>query len=174
MMDAAIEAKMMPRICRVLALLLCMAAFCGSLCAQADKTITLRMLDAKTGKLIGTSYFLIRINHEETVHADWVMQNESGTGKLTLPGNAQVLAIQATYDSATQYYVNCDSDIGEGKPSDRWYAVHEILTSGIVAANRCVRGKDAVKITPAPAPGVFVFFVRPRGWREEVKDFSSQ
>ncbi len=164
----------MPRTYRVLALLLCMAASCAVLWAQTNKPITVRMLDARTGKLIETSYFLIRINHEETVHANWVVQNENGTGKLTLPGNAQVLAIQATYDSATQYYVNCDSDIGEGKPSDRWYAVHEILTSGIVAANRCVRAKDAVKITPAPAPGVFVFFVRPRGWREEAKDFSSQ
>ena len=73
----------MPRIYRVLALLLCMAASCGCLCAQADQTITLRMLDARTGKLIETSYFLVRINHEETVHANWVLQNQNGTGKLT-------------------------------------------------------------------------------------------
>ncbi|MGA3371142.1 MAG: hypothetical protein ABSC48_05210 [Terracidiphilus sp.] len=164
---------MMPRTYRVLALLLCMAASCGFLCAQTN-TITLRMLDARTGKLIETSYFLVRINHEETVHANWVLQNPNGSGKLTLPRNAEVLSIQATYDSATQYYVNCDAEIGEGKPSDRWYAVHEILTSGIVAANRCARAKDAAKFTPAPAPGVFVFFVRTRNWREQAKDFRSQ
>ena len=74
---------------RVLLLLLCMAAFCascGSLLAQTQKTITLRMMDGKTGKLIATSDFLVRIDHQQTVHANWVTMNEDGTGKLTLPG----------------------------------------------------------------------------------------
>jgi hypothetical protein len=49
-----------------------MAAFCGVLCAQTGKTITLRMMDGKTGRLIATSDFLARIDHQQTVHANWV------------------------------------------------------------------------------------------------------
>lgn len=158
----------------MLALLVLAVALHGSMPAQTAKTITVRMLDARTGKLIETSNFLVRIDHQPTVHADWVVQNENGTGKLTVPASAVVLTMQATYDSATQIYVGCDSDIGEGKPSDRWYPVHEILTTGIVAANRCVKFKEAVKFTPAPTPGVLVFFVRKRNWREEAEDFSSR
>ena len=58
---------------------------CGCLFAQSEKTITIRMLDGKTGKPIEASGFLVRVDHEQTVHADWVVQNEDGTGKLTLP-----------------------------------------------------------------------------------------
>jgi len=52
-----------------------MAAFCGVLCAQTGKTITLRMMDGKTGRLIATSDFLARIDHQQTVHANWVTMN---------------------------------------------------------------------------------------------------
>ena len=69
---------------RSLALLACMAAFCGCMTAQS-RTVTVRMMDAKSGKLIETSSFLVRINHDTTAHANWVVQNEDGSGKLTLP-----------------------------------------------------------------------------------------
>ena len=71
--------------------LLCLAALLGSARAQPDKTITLRMLDSKTGLLIATSNFLVRVNHLEEVHADWVKQSEDGTGSLTLPANTEVV-----------------------------------------------------------------------------------
>ena len=95
---------------RVLLLLMCLAALCGSGYAQTEKTITIRMLDSKTGLLIATSNFLVRVNHEETVHGDWVKQNEDGTGKLTLPGDADVVSLRATYESAMYTYSNCDAD----------------------------------------------------------------
>jgi hypothetical protein len=112
-----------------------MAAFCGCLCAQTQKTVTVRMLDGKTGKLIETSNFLVRIDHEQTDHANLVVQNEDGTGKLTVPGAAAVFSIHATYDSAMYIYINCDSATGKENPSDHWYKVSEILTSGVVAPN---------------------------------------
>jgi hypothetical protein len=154
-----------------------MAAFCGfpgSLLAQTGKTITLRMLEAKTGRLIATSHFLVRLDHEKTVHADWVVQNEDGTGKLTVPRGASVLSIQATYDSAMRIFVNCDSDIGEAEPSVRWYAFSEILTTGIVAANRCGTPKAVARLRIVPRPGEFVFFVRKQNVWEEAREFSSQ
>jgi hypothetical protein len=137
-----------------------MAVFCGFLGAQTEKTITIRMLNGKTGKLIATSHYLVRVDHEQTVHADWVGQNEDGTGKLSVPGEVSVLSIHATYDSAMYIYINCDSATGKGKTSENWYGVSEILTSGVVASNGCRSPKEAAKIRPAAKPGEFVFFVR--------------
>ena len=127
-------------------LLLCLAALCGPARAQTDKTITIRMLDSKTGLLISTSNFLVRINHLEQVHGNWVKQNEDGTGRLTLPADAEVVSIRATYDSATLTYVNCDADKDRGSADhaaspDHWYPVADILTSGVVAPNGCVGKK---------------------------------
>ena len=79
---------MVRRTLGMLTLLLCAAALCGSLSAQTEKTITIRMLDSRTGHLIATSDFLVRINHEETVHPNWVRQNEDGTGNILTSGVA--------------------------------------------------------------------------------------
>lgn len=156
-------------------LLLCMAAFCGTLRAQTEKTITLRMLDSKTEKLIPTSHFLVRINHDKTIHADWVELNENGTGKLTLPNNATLLSVQATYDSAMEIFFNCDSAAGDASLTGHWYAVSEILTSGIAVPNSCAKPKDAAKPKPVAKPGEFIFFVRKQSQRERMQeDFSPQ
>jgi|SRR5271166_6481090 len=148
-----------------LQLLLCMAAFCGALCAQTGKTITLRMVDGKTGRLIATADFLVRIDHQPTVHANWVTMNEDGTGKLPLPSDASLLSIHAAYDNSTALFVNCDSnkdykESNQGFVSDRWYSVSDILTKGIVGSNECIGKKVPEKLQLFAKPGEFVFFVR--------------
>jgi hypothetical protein len=165
----------MARQTRALQLLLCMAAFCGALCAQTGKTITLRMIDGKSGRLIATTNFLVRIDHLETVHANWVTMNEDGTGKLALPGDASLLSIHASYDNAISTYVNCDSNKDskastQGYVSDRWYSVSDILTKGIVAPNDCIGKKVPEKLQLFAKPGEFVFFVRQMTKREEYQD----
>ena len=167
---------------RAFTLLVCMAAFCGLLCAQTGKTITVRMLNGKTGRLIETSTFLVRVDHEPTVHADWVTPNEDGTGKLTLPRIASLLSIRGTYDSSMTIYVNCDSASEKTNPIDRWYAIAEILSVGVAAPNSCVKPAEDAKFkplaklkpvaipTPAAKPGEFVFFVRKQNWREQMRE----
>ncbi|MGA2887355.1 MAG: hypothetical protein ABSE51_04835 [Terracidiphilus sp.] len=153
---------------RILTLLSLMAALCGALSAQT-KTITIRMLDGRTGKLIATSGFLVRIDHQQTVHANWTTQNEDGTNKLTLPESASAFSIQGTYESSTELYVNCDSlTIKGAEPIDRWYTIPEILTSGVVAPNGCGKLKETAKLRPAPKPGEFIFFVRKTSWKEQM------
>jgi hypothetical protein len=159
---------------RLLFLLLGMAICCGPLLAQAvvaratdDGKIIVRMLDAKTGHLIPTSDFLIRVDHEDemSAHANWVTQNEDGTGALTLPANAIIVSIQGKYNSSTEIYVNCDSVEKNTQPFIHWYKVAEILKTGIIAPNNCSKLKDIAK------PGEFVFFVRKLNFREQYKDF---
>jgi hypothetical protein len=152
-----------------------MATLCGSFCAQAQKTVVIRMLDSKTGKLIESSHFLVRINHEQAIHANWVVQNEDGTGKLTLPDGASVFSIQGTYDSAELIYINCDSATGKADPAGHWYSVPEILSTGIATPNGCVKPKEAAKLKHAAKPGEFVFFVRKQSvWQQLQDDYSSR
>ena len=164
------------RIARPLFLfLLCVAALCGQVCAQTPNTITVRMLDSRTGRLIATSNYLVRINHLQESHGDWVKQNEDGTGNLPLPASAEVITVHATYDSATHVYANCDSDKDHGSADhaafpDRWYPIALILSSGIVAPNECVGKKVPERLQVVAKPGEFVFFVRPLSAREMFRD----
>jgi hypothetical protein len=152
--------------CRAASYLLCIAAFCASLHSQTENTITVRLVDAKTGHSLEPSNFLIRIDHQQAVHADWVRQNEDQSGVLKLPREASLVSIQATYDSAMQVYVNCDSAGDKPSPVDRWYKVSDILASGIVAPNACSKLKEVAN------PGEFVFFVRKSSWKEQLRDIS--
>lgn len=157
---------MVRRTLGILTLLLSMAALCGSLPAQTGKTITVRVLDSRTGELIATPDYLVRINHEETVHANWVTKNEDGSGKLMVPENATVVAVQARFDMGMSIFLNCDAAKDGQNPVARWYTVSDILTAGVAAPNGC--GKR----TAVAKPGEFVFFVRKQSWREKMKESS--
>jgi hypothetical protein len=160
---------------RVFVIAVCLAAFCLTICAQTEKTITVRMLDNRTGLLIASSNYLVRINHQQEDHGDWIVKNEDGSGNLTLPANAELVSIHATYEAATLIYVNCDADKDRGSaehaPSqDRWYPVATILSSGVVAPNNCVGKKVPEKLQVIAKPGEFVFFVRPLSSREKLQE----
>jgi hypothetical protein len=147
-----------------------MAALCGSLCAQTKMTVTIRILDGKTGKPVPATGFLVRIDHQKTVHADWVAQNEDGAGKLTLPQGASLLSIHGTYDDSMLTYVNCDSAAEKANPIDRWYAISEIVASGIVTPDGCVKPGMAPKLKPVAKPGEFVLLVRRMTTREQWRE----
>jgi hypothetical protein len=147
-----------------------MAALGGKLFAQTEKTITVRMLDGKTGEIIAPSDFLVQVNHEQTVHADWVLQNEDGSGKLTVPEHTSVVLIHASYDDSMQIYANCDAGKNQGPSPDRWYRVSEILASGVVAPDGCGAKKALKKLHVIAKPGEFVFFVRKLSTREQLRN----
>jgi hypothetical protein len=159
----------------VIFVFLVLVAFSASLPAQANKTITVRMVDGKTGLLIATSSFLVRVNHQETVHGDWIRQNDDGTGKLTVPADAEELSIHATYEAAMLTYVNCDADKDHRSSEhaaaiDRWYSVEKILSSGVVTPNNCAGKKIPERLQVVANPGEFVFFVRPMNSMEKMRE----
>lgn len=160
---------------RALLLILCIGAICATLSAQSQKTITIRMLDSKSGKLIATSDFLVRINHDQTVHGDWVQKNEEGVGVMKLPPDATEILVHATYDGAMSVYDNCDAvkDLGTAEHAaalDHWYPVSDILSKGVVAPNGCVGKKVPDKLQVFAKPGEFVFFVRHKTPYEQLKE----
>jgi hypothetical protein len=147
----------------VAALVVC----CGSLPAQTPISITIRVLDPHTGKALVTSSVLIRIDHQKTVHANWVALNEDLTGKATLPANVTLLAAQGTYDNTMELYINCDSVKDNPPAGPHWYKLSDILATGVVAPNGCSN-----RTAPAK-PGEFVIFARRKNWHDSIEqDFT--
>jgi len=144
--------------------------------AQAGKTITIRMLDSKTGNLIATSDFIVQVDHQQDQHAGWVRENENGAGEMTVPADAKVILIHGTYEGGMSFYVNCDADQDRGSAErdeklHHWYVISEILESGVVAPDGCGSAKQATKVKATAKPGEFVFFVRKKNWHEEDADY---
>jgi len=140
--------------------LLSAAVLCASLHAQTENTIHIRLLDGKTGLPVKASNYLVRIDHHDTAHNEWVHINDDGTVIVTLPPDAREIAVKATYDMSTETYINCEVAKESDKQRDIWYPIAQILKSGVVAPNECSQTHYTAK------PGEFVFFVRKLNWRE--------
>jgi hypothetical protein len=138
---------------------------------QPAKTITIRMIDSKTLKLLKTTDFLIQLNHQPDAHANWVELNDDGSGRMTVPDGAKLIFIQGKYDNSMSLYVNCDTEIKGKIPTlgtvgeDHWYQVADILNSGVVTHNGCGKGIDDPSFVPKP--GEYTFFVRKQNWHED-------
>lgn len=156
--------KMLRRNLSVPLLLLCAALLAPAGHAQTGKTITIRILDSKTARPVVPTNFLVRINHQKAIHADWVTLNEDRTATLTVPADATVVSITATYESAMQVFVNCDTLLDKQNPLPQWYPVSKIFASGVVAPNGCS------KMTETAKPGEFIFFVRRLNFRERTQE----
>ena len=144
-----------------------MMALCASLFAQDTKTITVRILDGRTGHPIAPTGFQVRIDHLKAIHGDWVKQNEDGSGEVSLPLDASAVTMHFSYDSNMTVYVNCDAVNKKDMIGDLWYSVLDILDKGIIAPNDCVTPKHASKVKmPELKPGELVYFVRPKNWHE--------
>ena len=141
-------------------LILCATVLCAGLHAQSENTIHIRLLDGKTGLPVKASNYLVRIDHHDTAHNEWVKINDDKSVTVTLPSDAKLIAVKATYNMGLETYINCDAAKESNKERDIWYPISEILGKGLVAPNECSQTHYTAK------PGEFVFFVRKLNWRE--------
>ena len=150
----------------IFALVACIAMSYSMLHAQTDQTITIQMLDSKTGRPITTSEFQVWANHDTSRdHIRWVRPSKDGVGELVITHDTDVIRVLAQYGPSRWSYVNCDGANDRGaKAIDHWYAVPEILNSGVVAPNHCSTAKAIAK------PGEFIFFVRPMNFWEKFRE----
>jgi hypothetical protein len=142
------------------------AALLGPLHAQTAKTITILMLDGKTGKPIIPNNYMVRFDHRDALHNEMLQLNDDGSGKVTIPADASFFSVQGTYHNSLDVYINCDAGMEKDTSTLHWYSVSVILNAGVAAPNECYKGKfaDATRVTAKP--GQFVFFVRETNWRE--------
>ena len=148
------------RALRCVALILAAIALAFPLHAQDVNTLHIRLLDGKTGMPVKADNFLVRVDHNDTVHNEWVHIADDGSVTVDVPGQAKEIAIKATYDSSMETYIDCDAAKESDKERDIWYSIADILKTGKVAPNEC--SKTSYKA----APGEFIFFVRKRGWHD--------
>lgn len=149
---------------RFLAGLLLVAALSATLHAQDTNTISIKLLDGKTGLPVKATNFLIRIDHEDTVHNEWVRINDDGRVIVTLPSGARDFSVKATYGAGMDTFVNCDAAKENDRERNIWYPVSVILKAGVVAPDECGKTSFTAK------PGEFIFFVRRRDWRDHPED----
>ena len=124
------------------------------------------MLDGKTGKPIIPSNFIVRIDHLDATHNEWLKLNDDGTGQVTFPSGASCLSIQGTYNSSMEVYINCDAGMEKDTSTLHWYSVLDILNTGVAMPNECYKGKYAEATHVTPKPGEFILFVRKNNWHE--------
>ena len=150
---------------RTLARFAWMIAVCICLRAQDDtKLITVQLRDGKNGLLITPSNFLLRIDHSDTIHNEWVKIYDNGTVLIRVPDDTKVVSLQATYDDGMSTYINCDAAKESNKERNIWYPIAVILKSGVVAPDECAKTSFTAK------PGEFIFFVRKRDWRDRPEE----
>jgi len=137
---------------------------------QPGPTITIRVLDSKTGQPLRPTNLLIHINHNDEPRNDGLKLNDDFTSTAVLPLDAKVLSIEGAYDQSTLVYINCDTDTGRDGGMLKWYSIAEIVKTGIVTDNLCYKGKYQHKLKVSPVPGEFVFYVRTHNWHEGITD----
>jgi len=139
-----------------------LAITCSPSNAQTDRTITIRMLESKTGTLIKPTKFQVNVNTKDYSQLVSITPDNEGLGQLVVKGDVTMLSIQATYEPGDHIFVNCDSAKDTLSFLSHWYDVPPIFSSGTVAPNTCSKLKAQAK------PGEFVFFVRPMNWYEKL------
>jgi hypothetical protein len=147
------------------------APVCPPLHAQATHSVTILMLDGKTGKPIVPSNFLVRIDHLNAVHSEWISINDEGLGEVTVPAQTKYLSVQGAYNNSMDTYVNCDAAMQKDVHTLHWYTVADVLAKGINTPNECYKGKYAESTILTTKPGLFVFYVRKDNWHEVPEDF---
>jgi hypothetical protein len=141
-----------------------LVAVCAIAQAGAPKlhTITVRVLDGRTGKPVVPSNLLVRVDKLKQIHSDWVTQNDDATGFVALPATSRLVSVEAVYDESMEIYVNCDP-APEAYPGERhWYSIETILRSGLVVADGCEKPKKHVVVPATAKPGELVIYVRAR------------
>ncbi|HZB89494.1 MAG TPA: hypothetical protein VE291_12590 [Terracidiphilus sp.] len=163
---------MLGRTCCALLTIVAMGMSCGAQTAPATapaiRTITVRVADGRTGEKITPYNVEIRVDRSQATHAEWVKLDGEGIATVTLPASATALSVHATFDGATEYYVNCDVAKQKDVSQDTWFPVADVLTQGLVMPNECGKARDAQKLKIEARPGEFVLLVRKQNWHDRV------
>jgi hypothetical protein len=135
--------------------------------AQTNRTITVRMLDSKTGQPITTSEIEIHArmspaSAEKAGISVYVRSNQDGVGEATFPMAASDIRVYAR--DGVWGYVNCDCVKDRGSHQEHWYSLPGVSSSGVAAPNLCNKRKVIAR------PGEFIFFVRSMTFWEKMRE----
>ncbi len=155
--------------CALIAFVAASAAYAAPPAAVATKTLTIRVVDGRTGERITPDNIEVRVDRDRTVHSEWVKLGGDGIATVTLPATVAAISVHASYDGSMEYYVNCDVAKQKDSSQETWFPVADVLAQGLVMPDECTKARDAKDMKVDVKPGEFVLLVRKRGWHENME-----
>jgi len=164
------------------------ASLSTALCAQ---TIQIKLVDGKTGRLVaGACVGAWTKDASNNQMSLYIPADKNGVARLRLTqkdsevdvsynpklgcgGTGAVNPVLKYADTLTAYSTGAHPSCAflDSVPNARWkeidFPTKEVLQHGVVSANTCG------KVTASPTPGEVVLFVRPRNFREKVRDWAN-
>lgn len=148
---------------------LCVPLICAQQSQRQPRTITLIMVDGKTGRTMIPDNFVIRFDHRDAIRNETLTLNDDGTGKLKLPADAKLISVQGAYHNNIDLYINCDAGMEKDTSTLHWYPISDILSNGLSTPNECFKGKYAKTTAIPPVPGELIFYVREPNWHDSLQ-----
>lgn len=132
--------------------------------------ITIRMFDARTARPIMPSNLLVRLDHNDDIRSQTLHIDDQGVGTVTVPSSAAFLSVQGTFNDGMEIFINCDAGMERNSSALHWYAIADILSTGVIAPNECYKGKYERNPRVPLRPGEFDFFVRKTSMKDQIVD----
>ena len=127
-------------------------AFTAPLPAQQTKTITILIYDGKTGRPLIPDNYVIRIDHLDAVHNEWLTLKDDGTGIVTVPSGATFLGVQGAYHKSLDLYINCDAAMEKDTSTLHWYSVPDIPPPVSPPPTSATKANTLTPPTSRPSP----------------------
>src|ERR1039457_6355184 len=86
-----------PTMIRAFLALALAAGLLGLLHAQSGQTISILMLDGKTGKPLVPDNYIVRFNHLDAIHNEALQLNEDGWGRVGVPATPPVISAKGNF-----------------------------------------------------------------------------
>ncbi len=135
------------------------ALFTYSFGQTSEKSVTVRLLDSRSGKPMVADVVEIWIDNDRS-HVISTHTGPDGIASAAVPSKTSEISVYAQQDG--WYLYRCDLTKGTSKPAPV-YLLDQITKNGIAAANRCSRR------TAPTQPGEITLFVRPQSLWEKMK-----
>ena len=127
---------------------------------SAAQKITVQLLDGRNGQPLKNQVLDVWFGNHASGAPLQARTGQDGTTIVSIPHDV------LTFVAAGEWVADCRGGNAPGKSymDSSVYAITAVLSTGIVADNRCG------KATQQPVPGTFTFFVRPMHWWEKMAE----
>ena len=122
--------------------------------------ITVQLLDGRNGHPLKNQVLDLWFGNHPSAAPLQARTGQNGTAVVNVPEDAR------TFVAAGEWSADCrgGNQPGESYIDATVYAITAVMSTGIVAENRCG------ETSQHPVPGTFTFFVRPMHWWEKMRD----
>jgi hypothetical protein len=123
------------------------------------QTITIRLLDAKSGKPLVDKNITVTWNNSFHIDGVVVRIGKDGSGKIDVPASAKSFSLDEGPKDGKEPYRIAYLDCNVKESSNPWpIVISDVLQRGVVPGNNCGKSKAQ------PKPGEVIFWGLTRPW----------